>query len=152
MEITQFTYFQQVGGIDLNPICSEITYGLERIAMYLQGIDNVYDLEWAHGVKYGDVHHQGEVEWSHYNFEEADVEMLRKIFDMYEAEGIRMAERGSCSPPTTAASSAPTPSTCSMPGGPSASPSARPTSAACATWQGSAPRDTSSSERRWASR
>ncbi len=94
MEITQFTYFQQVGGIDLNPVCAEITYGIERIAMYLQGIDNVYDLEWAHGIKYGDVHHQGEVEWSHYNFEEADVEMLRKIFDLYEAEGIRMAERG----------------------------------------------------------
>ena len=93
MEITQFTYFQQVGGIDLNPICAEITYGIERIAMYLQGIDNVYELEWAHGVKYGDVHHQGEVEWSHYNFEEADVEMLRRIFDMYEAEGVRMAER-----------------------------------------------------------
>jgi len=94
MEITQFTYFQQVGGIDLNPICAEITYGIERIAMYLQGIDNVYELEWAHGIKYGDVHHQGEVEWSHYNFEEANVEMLRKIFDMYEAEGVRMAERG----------------------------------------------------------
>ena len=94
MEITQFTYFQQVGGIDLNPICVEITYGIERIAMYLQGIDNVYELEWAHGVKYGDVHHQGEVEWSHYNFEEANVEMLRKVFDMYEAEGVRMAERG----------------------------------------------------------
>jgi len=94
MEITQFTYFQQVGGIDLNPVCSEITYGIERIAMYLQGIDNVYDLEWAHGIKYGDVHHQGEVEWSHYNFEEANVEMLRKIFDMYESEGVRMAEKG----------------------------------------------------------
>ena len=94
MEITQFTYFQQVGGIDLNPVCAEITYGIERIAMYLQGIDNVYELEWAHGIKYGDVHHQGEVEWSHYNFEEANVEMLRKIFDMYEAEGVRMAERG----------------------------------------------------------
>jgi len=93
MEITQFTYFQQVGGIDLNPVCAEITYGIERIAMYLQGIDNVYELEWAHGIKYGDVHHQGEVEWSHYNFEEADVEMLRRIFDMYEAEGVRMAER-----------------------------------------------------------
>jgi len=93
MEITQFTYFQQVGGIDLNPVCADITYGIERIAMYLQGIDNVYELEWAHGVKYGDVHHQGEVEWSHYNFEEADVEMLRRVFDMYEAEGVRMAER-----------------------------------------------------------
>jgi len=93
MEITQFTYFQQVGGIDLNPVCAEITYGIERIAMYLQGIDNVYELEWAHGVKYGDVHHRGEVEWSHYNFEEANMDMLRKIFDMYEAEGLRMAEK-----------------------------------------------------------
>ncbi len=93
MEITQFTYFQQVGGVDLDPICVEITYGIERIAMYLQGIDNVYDLEWGHGIKYGDVHHQGEVEWSVYNFEEADVEMLRRIFDMYEAEGVRLAAR-----------------------------------------------------------
>jgi len=93
MEITQFTYFQQVGGVDLDPICSEITYGIERIAMYLQGIDNVFDLEWAHGIKYGDVHHRGEVEWSHYNFQEADIDMLRKLFDMYEAEGLRMAER-----------------------------------------------------------
>ncbi len=76
MEITQFTYFQQVGGIDLNPVCSEITYGIERIAMYLQGIDNVYDLEWGYGVKYGDVHHRGEVEFSTYNFEEADISML----------------------------------------------------------------------------
>ncbi|MBE9547745.1 MAG: glycine--tRNA ligase subunit alpha [Proteobacteria bacterium] len=93
MEITQFTYFQQVGGIDLNPICAEITYGIERIAMYLQGIDNVYDLEWTEGVKYGDVHHRGEVEFSTYNFEEADIEMSRKLFDMYEAESIKMAEK-----------------------------------------------------------
>lgn len=93
MEITQFTYFQQVGGIDLNPVCIEITYGIERIAMYLQGIDNVYDLEWAHGIKYGDVHHRGEWEFSTYNFETADIEMLRKLFDMYEAESIRTAEK-----------------------------------------------------------
>jgi len=93
MEITQFTYFQQVGGIDLNPISVEITYGIERIAMYLQEIDNVYDLEWAHGIKYGDVHHRSEVEFSRYNFEEADVQMLRKLFDMYEAESKRMAEK-----------------------------------------------------------
>lgn len=91
MEITQFTYFQQVGGIDLNPVCVEITYGVERIAMYLQGIDNVYDLEWAHGIKYGDVHHRGEWEFSTYNFETADIAMLRKLFDMYEAESIRTA-------------------------------------------------------------
>ena len=93
MEITQFTYFQQVGGIDLDPICAEITYGIERIAMYLQGIDNVYDLEWTEGVKYGDVHHQGEIEFSTYNFEEADIEMSRKLFDMYEAESMKMAEK-----------------------------------------------------------
>lgn len=93
MEITQFTYFQQVGGIDLNPVCVEITYGVERIAMYLQGIDNVYDLEWAHGIKYGDVHHRGEWEFSTYNFETADIDMLRKLFDMYEAESIRTAEK-----------------------------------------------------------
>ena len=94
MEITQFTYFQQVGGIDLNPICAEITYGIERIAMYLQGIDNVYDLEWGYGIKYGDVHHRGEVEFSTYNFEVADIGMLRELFNMYEAESIRLAEKG----------------------------------------------------------
>ncbi|MBN2539532.1 MAG: glycine--tRNA ligase subunit alpha [Deltaproteobacteria bacterium] len=94
MEITQFTYFQQVGGIDLHPICVEITYGIERIAMYLQEIDNVYDLEWGHGIKYGDVHHKSEVEFSTYQFEEADTDMLRTLFDMYEAESIKTAEKG----------------------------------------------------------
>ena len=93
MEISQFTYFQQVGGVDLKPISVELTYGIERIAMYIQGIDNVYDLKWNDTVKYGDVHHQGEVEWSTYNFQYADAEMLRKRFDMDEAEGIRMAEK-----------------------------------------------------------
>ncbi|MBN1828829.1 MAG: glycine--tRNA ligase subunit alpha [Deltaproteobacteria bacterium] len=93
MEITQFTYFQQVGGFDLAPISVEITYGIERIAMYLQNIDNVYNLEWAHGIKYGDVHHKGEVEFSIYNFEEADTSMLRQLFDMYEGESKRMALR-----------------------------------------------------------
>ena len=93
MEITQFTYFQQVGGIDLNPVCAEITYGIERIAMYLQGVDNVFELEWTEGIKYRDVHHQGEVEFSAYNFEYADVEMLRRLFEMYEAESVKMAEK-----------------------------------------------------------
>ncbi|OPY14954.1 MAG: Glycine--tRNA ligase alpha subunit [Syntrophus sp. PtaB.Bin001] len=93
MEISQFTYFQQVGGIDVKPVCAELTYGIERIAMYIQGIDNVYDLQWNEHIKYGDVHHQGEVEFSTYNFEVADVEMLRKLFDAYEAEAIRTAER-----------------------------------------------------------
>jgi len=93
MEITQFTYFQQCGGIDLKPIPGEITYGIERIAMYLQGVDNVYDLEWIKGVKYGDVHHQTEVEFSHYNFEYADTAMLFQLFDMYEKECIRLTEQ-----------------------------------------------------------
>ncbi len=92
MEITQFTYFQQVGGADLNPICAELTYGIERIAMYIQGIDNVYDLKWTDRITYGDVHHRGEVEWSVYNFEKADIDMLRKLFDMYEAEGVRVSK------------------------------------------------------------
>jgi len=93
MEITQFTYFQQCGGIDLKPIPGEITYGIERIAMYIQGVDNVYDLEWVDGIKYGDVHHQTEVEFSHYNFEEADTDMLFQLFEMYEKECIRLAEK-----------------------------------------------------------
>jgi glycyl-tRNA synthetase alpha chain len=93
MEITQFTYFQQCGGIDLKPIPGEITYGIERIAMYLQGVDNVYDLEWVKGIRYGDVHHQTEVEFSHYNFEEADTTMLFQLFNMYEKESVRLAEK-----------------------------------------------------------
>lgn len=93
MEITQFTYFQQAGGIDLKPISGEITYGIERIAMYIQGVDNVYDLEWVKGIKYGDIHHQTEVEYSHYNFEEADTDMLFQLFNMYEKECIRLAEK-----------------------------------------------------------
>jgi len=92
MEITQFTYFQQAGGLDLKPVAGEITYGCERIAMYLQGVDNVYDLEWTNGIKYGDVHHQTEVEFSKYNFELADTDMLFKLFDMYESECKRLAE------------------------------------------------------------
>jgi len=93
MEITQFTYFQQAGGIDLKPVSGEITYGCERIAMYLQGVDNVYDLEWIKGVKYGDVHHQTEVEFSTYNFEVADTGMLFSLFDMYEKECLQVVKR-----------------------------------------------------------
>lgn len=94
MEITQFTYFQQAGGIDLDPVSVEITYGLERIAMYLQGVNSVFDIVWGNGVTYGDVHHRGEVEWSVYNFEEADIEMLFKLFEMYERESQRLIEKG----------------------------------------------------------
>src|SRR3990172_426274 len=75
MEVTQFTYFQQCGGIDCKPVAVELTYGLERLAMYLQGVNNVYDLTWAPGVRYGDVHHRQEVEGSTYNFKESDPEM-----------------------------------------------------------------------------
>jgi glycyl-tRNA synthetase alpha chain len=94
MEITQFTYFQQAGGIDLHPVAVELTYGPERIAMYLQGVESVYDLEWTQGIKYGDVHHRGEVEHSIYNFEQADVDMLFKLFDMYEQESLRIIGLG----------------------------------------------------------
>ncbi|MCR4287104.1 MAG: glycine--tRNA ligase subunit alpha, partial [Deltaproteobacteria bacterium] len=90
MEITQFTYFQQAGGIDLKPVSGEITYGLERITMYLQGKDSVFDLEWNKDIKYGDVHLRGEIEYSRYNFEEADAAMLFKLFDMYEKECQRL--------------------------------------------------------------
>ena len=86
MEITQFTYFQQAASIELDPVSVEITYGLERIAMYLQGVDNVYNLKWNDSVSYGDLRHQAEVEHSTYNFEQADVKMLFALFDMYEAE------------------------------------------------------------------
>jgi len=90
MEITQFTYFQQAGGIDLHPISVELTYGPERIAMYLQGINNVYDLIWTDGITYGDIHHRGEVEFSTYNFEQADVAMLFDLFEKYEKESHRL--------------------------------------------------------------
>jgi glycyl-tRNA synthetase alpha chain len=89
MEITQFTYFQHAGSIELHPISVELTYGLERIAMYLQGVDNVYDLMWNEQIRYGDVHHQQEVEQSTYNFEKADVPMLLDRFSKYEAESRR---------------------------------------------------------------
>src|SRR3954452_4628754 len=94
MEITQFTYFQQAGGIDLAPISVELTYGLERIAMYLQGVRSVYDLEWAHGVTYGDLYRLNEAQWSAYNFEVADTEMLFAAFDRQEAECGRCLDAG----------------------------------------------------------
>ena len=94
MEVTQFTYFQQVGGIELDPISTEITYGLERIAMFIQGKDSVYDLEWVEGVKYGDVHLEDERQFSKYNFEVADVQTMFKLFDMFEAECRRCLDEG----------------------------------------------------------
>jgi glycyl-tRNA synthetase alpha chain len=98
MEVTQFTYFQQVGGLECSPVTGEITYGLERIAMYLQGVSSVYDLVWSDGpmgkVTYGDVFHQNEVEMSEYNFEHADVDSLFTNFDTYERESASMIEAG----------------------------------------------------------
>jgi len=93
MEITQFTYFQLAGSIELSPVSVEITYGLERIAMYLQGIDNVYDIKWNDGITYRDVHHRQEVEQSTYNFELADVDMLFDFFNKYEAEARGVIEK-----------------------------------------------------------
>mgnify|MGYP002715898783 FL=1 len=94
MEVTQFTYFQQVGGIECFPVTGEITYGLERLAMYIQGVDSVYDLVWTDGafgrVTYGDVFHQNEVEQSTYNFEHADVAKLFDLFDFYEAQAAKL--------------------------------------------------------------
>ena len=96
MEVTQFTYFQQVGGVECYPVTGEITYGLERLAMYLQGVYSVYDLVWTKGqfgtVTYGDVFHQNEVEQSTYNFEYAPVDKLFELFDFYEAEAARLME------------------------------------------------------------
>ncbi|MGB7396310.1 MAG: glycine--tRNA ligase subunit alpha [Candidatus Macondimonas sp.] len=98
MEVTQFTYFQQVGGLECFPVTGEITYGLERIALYLQGKDSIFDLIWTVGpdgkpVTYGDVFHQNEVEMSTYNFEEAPVGELLRLFDLYESEAGRLMDR-----------------------------------------------------------
>jgi glycyl-tRNA synthetase alpha chain len=90
MEITQFTYFQQAGSLDLPEISVEITYGLERIATYLQGKDSVYDIVWAEGLTYGDIYKEAERQWSIHNFEVADVDFLIKTFDMYEQEGYKL--------------------------------------------------------------
>ncbi len=98
MEVTQFTYFQQVGGLDCKPVSGEITYGLERIAMYLQGVESIFDLVWTEGpqgkVTYGDIFHQNEVEQSAYNFEHADVEFLFTLFDQCEQESGKLIDLG----------------------------------------------------------
>lgn len=94
MEITQFTYFQQVGGYDLKPVSVELTYGLERIAMYLQKVDNVYNLKWKKGILYGDIHHETEVQFSRYNFDEADRDIHFKLFDLYEKESLSLSSHG----------------------------------------------------------
>ena len=99
-EVTQFTYFQQMGSIDLDPICAEITYGLERIALYLQDVDDFFDIRWNEHVNYGDVHRQSEVEYSRYNFEQANVEMLFELFGTYEKETHACLDAGLVLPAT----------------------------------------------------
>lgn len=94
MEITQFTYFQQLGGIDLHPVPVELTYGLERIAMYLQKKNSVFDLEWSAGVTYGDIYRESEAQWSRYNFDVADTELLFSQFENYEQECERCLAEG----------------------------------------------------------
>lgn len=98
MEVTQFTYFQQCGGIDCKPVCAEITYGVERLAMFIQNVDNVYDLNWVGDVTYGDVYHQNEVDYSTYNFKVSNADMLFQLFDMYEAETHKIIEAGLVQP------------------------------------------------------
>jgi len=97
MEVSQFTYFQQVGGLECKPVSGELTYGLERIAMYIQGVESVYDLVWTHSpqgtVTYGDVFHQNEVEMSEYNFDHANVDFLFSCFDTYEQECQKLIEK-----------------------------------------------------------
>ncbi|MEA4902522.1 glycine--tRNA ligase subunit alpha [Desulfitobacterium sp.] len=94
MEVTQFTYFQQCGGIDCKPVSAEITYGLERLATYIQNKESVFDIEYVGDVTYGDIFLQNEIDYSHYNFEVADVESLQTWFNMYEKEAIRVVEKG----------------------------------------------------------
>jgi glycyl-tRNA synthetase alpha chain len=98
MEVTQFTYFQQVGGIECDPVPAEITYGLERLAMYIQGVNSVFDLEWCPGFSYGDVFIRNEREQSKYNFELADTAMLRTLFDLHEAESRKVLAAGAVLP------------------------------------------------------
>jgi len=94
MEVTQFTYFQEVGSLPCKPVLGEITYGLERLAMYLQGVENVFDLVWTPGVTYGDVFHQNEVEQSKYNFEESNAPWLLRLFGEFESEAKRLLDSG----------------------------------------------------------
>ena len=93
MEITQFTYFQQCGGIDCKPVAIEITYGLERLAMYLQDVDSIYDIQWNDKLKYGDIFLQGEIEQCTYNFEASNPDLLFKLFNLYEEEAKQLIDK-----------------------------------------------------------
>ncbi len=90
LEVTQFTYFQQAGGLEVKPVAAEITYGLERLSMYLQNVDNVYDLKWNNTIKYGELYHKNEVEQSTYNFEESNPDLLKQLFSLHQEEAQRL--------------------------------------------------------------
>jgi glycyl-tRNA synthetase alpha chain len=94
MEVTQFTYFQQCGGIDCQPVCAEITYGIERLATFIQNKESVFDIEWVDDITYGDIYLQNEIDFSKYNFEVADIQALQTWFEMYEKEAKRVVEAG----------------------------------------------------------
>ncbi|MEM1279448.1 MAG: glycine--tRNA ligase subunit alpha [Cyanobacteria bacterium P01_H01_bin.152] len=94
MEITQFTYFQQCGGLDCRPVSIELTYGLERLTMYLQEVDAIAKIQWNHNLTYGDVHMQGEIEHSKYNFDESNAELLFTLFSLYQKEAEQLMEKG----------------------------------------------------------
>ena len=147
MEVTQFTYFQQVGSLDIKPVAVEITYGLERLAMYIQGVENVYDIKWVGDVTYGDVYHTNEVEQSCYSFDIADTDLLFDLFDKYEKEAKRVLLTSiqlmiMCS-------SAPIRSTFWTPEVPSALTNGPTTSAVSAPWPACAPRRMWNSVKRW---
>ncbi len=148
MEVTQFTYFQQVGGIECDPVSTELTYGLERLAMYVQGVENVYDLDYnGRGVKYGDVFKRAEREFSAYNFEFADVPLLFRHFADAESECRALLGPANCPcRPMTSASRRATPSICWMRAARSRSPSAPLISAGCARWRNPAAKPGSQSE------
>ncbi|MGE5371660.1 MAG: glycine--tRNA ligase subunit alpha [Solirubrobacterales bacterium] len=94
MEVTQFTYFQQCGGFDCHPVCAEITYGIERLAMYIQNKESIFEVEWVEGITYGDVYHQNEIDYSTYNFKGSDVETLMTMFKLCEQEALRTIDIG----------------------------------------------------------
>jgi glycyl-tRNA synthetase alpha chain len=153
MEVTQFTYFQEVGSLPCKPVLGEITYGLERLAMYLQGKDSIYDLVWTPGVSYGDVYHQNEVEQSRYNFELANVELLFDLFKNFEQEAKRLIEAQCVLPAYEMVLKSSHTFNLLMPEAPSPSPSAPPISAASAPSPAPSPRPTmnrvSGSASRW---
>lgn len=146
MEVTQFTYFQEVGSLICKPVLGEITYGLERLAMYLQGVENVYDLVWAEGpgyrITYGDVYHQNEVEQSKYNFEQSNVEMLFRHFGEHESEAKRLMAANLALPAFEQVMKCSHTFNLLDARAPSRSPSVPPTSDVCARWHVRSPKPT----------